>query len=130
MADKITEKDLALLYRERKKDFEKARTKRKRQLAAAPEPMKDLLGYYFKSDSSRMRQMEEAKAILAWPRYIGEAATEHASAKRFRGSTLIILVTDPLWMQQLMLLKYELLKRYQKDFPSLKIKDLFFTRKD
>lgn len=130
MKDKVTEKDLKELYQSRKKDFEKARTKRKRQLASRPATMKELLGSYFQSDSQMCRQMEEARALLAWPKYIGEAAAEHAVAKRFRGSTIIIIVSDPLWMQQLILLKNELLKRFQRDFPGLGIRDLYFSRKD
>lgn len=130
MKEKVTDKDLIALYRSRKTDFEKARTKRKRQLAQRPEEMKDILGNYFQSDPSMMRQLEEARALLAWPKYIGTAASLNAVAHRFKGSTIVILVNDPLWMQQLILLKNDLLKKFQKDFPRLKIRDLFFTRRD
>ncbi len=120
--------DLLKLYRQRKRDRQQSRTKRRVATENSPKKLKDLLGIYFQADPQAMQRIEESRALLAWPEYVGNAAARVSQALRVRGKTLIVQVRDPIWMQQLSLLKYEMLKRYMKDFPRLKITDIFFTR--
>jgi predicted nucleic acid-binding Zn ribbon protein len=75
-----------------------------------------------------MRRIDESRACLAWEALVGPSAARFSQALRVRQGTLIVRVPDPLWMQQLSLLKYELLKKYRAKFPQLQIKDIYFTR--
>ena len=90
--------------------------------------MSDLLGKYFGHDSEAMQRLEEHRALQAWEMYVGDAACRVSTALRVRQGTLLVRVRDPLWMQQLSLLKRELIRKYQADFPRLEIRDIFFTR--
>ena len=121
------EKNLMKLYRARKNDVRQSKTKRRRAVENRPDQIKDLLGAYFQKDQQAMRRIEETRAVMAWEKYVGPAAARFSQALKMRGHQLIVRVRDPLWMQQLSLLKNEILKKYAKDFPRLSIRDLYFT---
>lgn len=120
--------DLLKLFRQRRKDRIQSKTKRRKSMEASPQPMGDLLGNYFAGNPEALRKIEETRALLAWETYVGSAAARVTQALRLRGNMLVVRVPDPLWMQQLSFLKQELLKKYAKDFPKLKIREIFFTR--
>jgi hypothetical protein len=124
----ISDKELMRLYRARMKDKSQSRSRRKKRLEEAPMPFSDLLVSFFKGDGEAMRRIQESRAVLAWPEYVGEVASRYSEALRFRNGTLLVYVPDPLWMQQLSLLKHELMKKYRHAFPALGMKDIFFTR--
>jgi len=126
MAD-ITEKELLALYRSRIKDRSQSRTKRRRQLENAPQTVGTLLQSYFQADSQALRRIEESRATQAWETLVGPAASRFSQALKLRGNTLIVRVSDALWMQQLSLLKHELLRKYRTLFPRLGLKDIYFT---
>jgi hypothetical protein len=126
MADK--DKDLMKLYRDRVLDRSRYTSKRRRALEARPKPFSDLIEGYFKGDSEALRKIDENRAIAAWSVIVGEAAARVSQPLRVRAGKLIVRVADPLWMQQLSLLKHELLRKYQTGFPKLKIRDIYFTR--
>lgn len=120
--------ELHKLFRTRQEDQRKATTKRRRQMHARPAKCNEILETIFAKDSAALRSMEEAKALLAWEKYVGAATVQHARAEKIRGGQIIIRVSDPLWMNELSMMKNALLERYRKDFPKLKITDLYFTR--
>jgi len=128
VAKKITDKELTKLYYTRVRDNKAAKTRRRKSLEQIPKRMDALLTEFFEVDSTALRRIEESRAVIAWPSYVGESAALVSKAQRVRNNTLIVGVTDPLWMQQLSLLKQVLLKRYRKDFPRLGIQDIYFTR--
>jgi hypothetical protein len=122
------ERELLRLYQKRVRDHMQSRTRRRKAVDSSPERVADLLGSYFSGDSEAMRRLEEARAIQAWETYVGEAARRVSAALRIRQNTLYVKVQDPLWMQQLSLVKRDLIRKYQQAFPKLQIKDIFFTR--
>jgi hypothetical protein len=124
----LDERELHRLYRARIKDRLQSKTRRRKELEAKPNKLGDLLGTYFGRDSEALRRLEEHRALQAWEGYVGAAACRVSKALRVRQGTLLVRVQDPLWMQQLSLLKRELIKRYRSDFPRLGIRDIFFTR--
>ena len=126
---KVTEKELMALYRARIKDRAQATTRRRKQVNGSPEPMGDLLHRYFRKEPQALGKFEEARACLAWPNFVGEAAARVSEACRVRNETLIVRVGDPLWMSQLTWLKHEVLKKYRETFPSLRLRDIYFTRR-
>lgn len=125
----VSDKELLELYRSRLKDRAQSVTRRRRQLEAPPRGMGELLDHFFGQDSEAARKMDEGRALLAWEMYVGEAAARHSQAQRIRGDQLIVQVVDPLWMQQLSLLKHGLLKKYRQDFPRLGLRDIYFVRR-
>lgn len=122
------EKYLIELHRKRRGDRLRATTKRRRLGQEAPKPFSDLLTAFFKKDPEALAQIEETKALEAWPRYVGEAAARVSRASRARNGVLNVVVKDPVWMQQLSFLKQGILARYKEDFPSLGLKNIFFSR--
>jgi hypothetical protein len=124
---KTTDAELLKLYRARLKDRQQAKTRRRRQMESAPLKFESLLGQYFKRDAEVMRRIEENRALQAWPAYVGESVARYSEAVRIRNRTLIVKVADPLWMQQLSLAKFTLLRKFQRGFPKLQLKDIFFT---
>jgi predicted nucleic acid-binding Zn ribbon protein len=129
MAKEVTDKELMQLYRARLKDRTQARSRRRKRLENTPQAFGDLLSQFFKNDPEATRRLEENRVILAWPACVGDCAARASEALKIRNGTLIVYVPDPLWMQQLSLLKYEVLKKYREAFPSLPIRDIFFTRR-
>jgi predicted nucleic acid-binding Zn ribbon protein len=128
MSDKEDEKELLRVQKMRRRDRQQATTKRRRQGDDLPNSFKTLLSAFFKSDPEALRQIEENKALEAWEKYVGEAAARVSSAVRIRGSTLTVLVRDPVWMQQLSFLKQGILAKYRQDFPKLSLTQIFFSR--
>ena len=125
----MKDRELLSLYLARKKDRAQATTRRRKQREATPLPVGDLLNDFFGKDPRALRRLEESRALLAWERFVGEVAARVCVAQRIRGNTLIVRVPDPLWMQQLSLLKQELLAKYREAFPRLRLNDIFFTRR-
>ena len=119
MPEKVTEAELLKLYRDRLKDRRQAKTRRRRKLESHPETVAALLKSVFSKDREALRKMEESRALMAWPAIVGPAASRASRAEKVKGTTLIVRVADPLWMQQLSLLKQDLLAKYRKQFPSL-----------
>lgn len=125
------ERKLALIYKTRLRDAAFAKGKRRRALEAGPRRLNALLETYFsKSSPSQRDRMEECRAMLAWETYVGRAAALVSTPLRIRNGSLTVQVTDPLWMQQLSLLKQDILARYRRDFSRLNLKDIYFTRHD
>ncbi len=125
----ITDKDLMALYKSRLKDRAQSVTRRRRQVESSPKQMSTLLDQFFGQDSQAARKIDEGRALIAWETYVGDVAARYSHAERIRGDQLVVRVVDPLWMQQLSLLKHGLLKKYAEDFPRLNLRDIFFTRR-
>lgn len=126
--NEVTDEELLALYKDRLKDKSQARSRRRKQVESLPKPFSDLLGVLFKGDAEAMRRIEETRAVQAWAACVGECAARYSEALRVRGQTLIVYVGDGLWMQQLGLLKPELLRKYRESFPKLGLNDIYFTR--
>lgn len=124
----MTEDELAKLYKTRVRDRMNYKSRRQKAVDNRPKRMNDLVSALFKDDPQALRKIQESKALQAWEEFVGSSAARVSQALRLSGSKLIVRVTDPLWMQQLSLLKYELLKKYWRAFPNVKISDIFFTR--
>lgn len=128
LKDKKSEQELLELYQKRKKDRRSLKSHFKRKKRSTPEKASDLLQSFFKDDSQALRKMQESQAISAWPRYVGKEASLVSKALRIKESEMTVVVSDPLWLHQLLLLKQDILKCYRKDFPGLKLTQIFFSR--
>ncbi len=122
------EKRLLEIQRKRRRDREQATTKRRRQGEATPPNFAALLSVFFKKDPETLIQIEQTKAIEAWPKYVGEAAARVSHPSRIRSGTITVVVRDPVWMQQLSFLKQGILDKYRRDFPNLRLTHIYFSR--
>ena len=60
------------------------------------------------------REMTGWQAVEAWPRLVGPRVARHARAVAFRHGTLHVEVEGSAWMQELSLLKRELLRNLNR----------------
>ncbi|MBM4315925.1 MAG: DUF721 domain-containing protein [Deltaproteobacteria bacterium] len=126
--DSDSEKELKKIFSSRLKDKRQSKTKRRLRGEADPQAFGTLLPGYFKQSPNTITKIEETRALIAWEKYVGESAAQQSQAIRLRSGTLTVKVSNPIWMQQLLLLKEKILKLYRKDFPSLVIRSIYFTR--
>ncbi len=120
-------KKLQDLIRARRKDMQELK-KRRAFFQRGPEKVEGVLNSIFKDNSEISKKIEESRALSAWEKLVGSAAAQSSKALKINSGVLIVRVADGLWMQQLMLLKQTLLKKYRDAFPNLKLSDIYFTR--
>ncbi len=70
----------------------------------------------------------KGKAFLAWDEVVGEAAL-HARPFRFRGSTLLVEVTEPAWLTELSMRKTDILQRLEREVGEKVVQDIRFEIK-
>ncbi len=71
---------------------------------------------------------ERGKAMLAWEKVAGEAA-KHSEPAHFRGSILIISVSNHAWLHELSMRKGELLGKLEREVGVGVVTDLRFELK-
>jgi hypothetical protein len=128
LKDKKSEKELLELFRQRKSDRKSFRAQFKKRKRGAPEKASSLLNSFFKDTPDALRKMQESQAIEAWHRYVGKEAALVSRALKIKEGELTVVVSDTLWLHQLLLLKNEILKCYRRDFPQLKLFHIFLKR--
>jgi hypothetical protein len=62
---------------------------------------------------------------LAWDRVVGEQIAHRARPLRIRDKTLEVLVDHPVWMQQLQMLKPQILQKIRTQLPDCDIEDIY-----
>jgi len=70
----------------------------------------------------------KGKVFLAWEQVAGEAAS-HTNPFRFRGSTLIVEVTESAWINELSMRKKDLLDRLEREVGARVAQDIRFEIK-
>lgn len=120
-------KELIQLFKSRRKDRTDYVRGRRKSVENKPSSVGEVLNSVFKNDAQALKRIQESRALLAWEELVGSAAARVSQALRVRNRKLIVKVTDPLWMQQLLLLKPQLLAKYRGLFPKLQLDDIFFT---
>jgi len=128
LKQKKTEAELLELFRTRQNDRKKFRRSFKRRTKSAPEKASSLLTQFFKNEPDALIRMKESQALLAWPNYVGVEAALVSKPIKIKDAEMVVCVSDPLWLHQLILLKNQILKCYRRDFPQLKLNQLFFKR--
>lgn len=128
LKSKKTEAELLELFRTRQNDRKKYKRTLKRRSKSSPEKASDLLSQFFKNEPDALIRMKESQALLAWPNYVGVEAAVVSRPVRIKDNEMLIYVADPLWLHQLLLLKNQILKCYRRDFPELKLTQLYFKR--
>ncbi len=122
------DKELLALQRARRTDRRQFSTKRYREGQNAPSSFGEILPALFRDAPETLHKFDEHRAMNSWKVYVGESAAQVSDALKIRNGKLIVRVADPVWMHQLSLCKSLLVSKFRKDFPALKITDIFFIR--
>lgn len=70
-------------------------------------------------------QLPRYQVWLAWDKIVGEQIALRARPIRIRDKTLEVLVDHPVWMQQLQMLKPQILKKVHAQLPDCDIQDIY-----
>ncbi len=127
-AERVEMERLQELLLMRRRDIKAAFGRKKWREKKATQTFGTLLNLFFKDRPEILRKVDENSALLSWKEVVGETAAAFSEATRLRGHTLVVRVKDAIWMQQLSLLKTTIVRLYQKKYPQLGIKDIYFTR--
>ena len=74
------------------------------------EPLAQLLGNALHT-SGLGKRLQEYRAVEAWEEVVGTRVAEHSKATGIRDGTLFVDVTSSVWMQELQLLRGEIIER-------------------
>ncbi len=72
------------------------------------------------------RAFDEYEAMKKWPELVGEKIAEHAKAIRIQYGKLTIQVDDPVWRNELLLMKPMILQKYKKLYQNEIVSDIIF----
>ncbi|NIQ94399.1 MAG: DUF721 domain-containing protein [Desulfuromonadales bacterium] len=102
-------------------------SKEKRPPMAKAEPVQRLLEGILK-DKGMDGKLREFRTWLVWDQAVGPQIARNARPLRIRDGILELRVAHPVWMQQLQLMKPQLLKKLNERLEGARIRDLYFRR--
>ena len=73
-------------------------------------------------------KLEEYRVWLVWEACVGPQIAAQARPLRLRDGILEVRVSQPVWMQQLQLLKPQLLKKLNERIEGVPLKDIYLKR--
>lgn len=68
------------------------------------------------------------QAWLVWDKVVGDKIARRARPLRIREKTLEVRVDHPVWMQQLQMLKPQILQKIRAELPNCDIEDIYLRR--
>jgi len=69
-------------------------------------------------------RLHEYRIVAQWARTVGPSIAHHAQPRTFKGGRLTIVVDSPAWMQQLSLMKPEIMQKLNARLGMEKIRDI------
>lgn len=75
------------------------------------------------------KRLDEFKTLSLWEETVGKKIAERSKAVDIQDKTLIVDVENNVWMQELVLLKPRILKKFAKTAKNSPIKDIRFRLK-
>ena len=85
--------------------------------------LKKLLG-----DKGYNDRLPRYQAWLIWDKIVGEQIAKRARPLRIRDKILEVQVDHPVWMQQLQMLKPQILRKLHAELPNCDIEDIYLRR--
>ncbi len=73
-------------------------------------------------------QLNRHQAWLIWDKLVGEQIAARARPLRLRNDILEVQVDHPVWMQQLQMLKPQILKKLNEQLPNIGITDIYLRQ--
>jgi len=93
----------------------------------SPAAVGELLGELL-SRQGLEEKFEEYRVWLVWEACVGPQIAANATPLRLRDGVLEVRVSQPVWMQQLQLLKPQLLAKLNRQLDGAPLKDLYLKR--
>lgn len=75
------------------------------------EGISDILSRYFAKDPAAQKKLQQYGLFAIWNEVVGERIAKHAQPARMMDTTLVVRVDHSGWMQELQMLKPDLLKK-------------------
>lgn len=69
-------------------------------------------------------RLHEYRVFSRWKEVAGQAIARHAEPRALRGGKLVLIVDSPAWMQQLSLMKPELIEKLNSNLGGKTIRDI------
>ncbi len=90
-----------------------------------PKPIKDILSDLLKGSS--FKEINETINISkAWKKIVGKTISKNTEIKSIKKGRLRVKTANPIWRNELIFQKEDLLQRLQKEEPELYIKEIEF----
>lgn len=80
------------------------------------------------NDQGMDDRLSRYQAWLVWDKIVGEQIARRARPLRLREGTLEVRVDNPVWMQQLQMLKPKILQKLNDKLPNAHIEDIYLRR--
>ena len=90
-----------------------------------PKPIKDVLSGFLKG--SNFKEINETINIsMAWTNIVGKTISQNTEIKSIKNGKVTIKTVNPIWRNELVFQKEDLLNRLKKEEPELYIKEIEF----
>jgi predicted nucleic acid-binding Zn ribbon protein len=73
------------------------------------------------------KAIQQNFAVTRWPEIVGERIAEISEAVRIENGVLFVTVSSPVWRNELVFMKAELMKRINEALKKNIVKDIKFT---
>ena len=90
-----------------------------------PKPIKDILSDILKGNN--FKEINETISIsTAWTNIVGKTISQNTEIKSIKNGKITIKTSSPIWRNELIFQKEDLLDRLKKEQPETKIKEIEF----
>ena len=103
--------------------MKKEKRPRLKQAEAVAGLLRKVLG-----DQAMDERLPRYQVWLVWDKAVGEQIAAHARPLRVRERVLEVRVDHPVWMQQLQMLKPQILKKLHSHLPDCDIEEIYLRR--
>ena len=90
-----------------------------------PKSIKTLMSDYFKG--TNLKEINQAINIsTVWKNIVGNTIAKNTEIQKFKNGKITVKTSNPIWRNELIFQKEDLLNRLKKEEPELNIKEIEF----
>ena len=90
-----------------------------------PKSIKTLMSDYFKG--TNLKEINQAINIsTVWKNIVGNTIAKNTELQKFKNGKITVKTSNPIWRNELIFQKEDLLNRLKKEEPELNIKEIEF----
>ena len=90
-----------------------------------PKPIKTILSDYFKGTNFK-KINTTINISIAWKNIVGKTIAKNTEIQNFKNGKVTVKTVNPIWRNELVFQKEDLLNRLKKEKPELNIKEIEF----
>lgn len=90
------------------------------------QPVKNILGNLFKNNKWEAKA-KQYEFLNYWEEIVGTQIAEQAAPTVWRGTTLCVAVSTPVWLQELRMMEPEILEKFRLRCPEQPIDKIHWT---